>query len=115
MKLAIVGSVEEIIPDSGRAVLVEGHQVAIFRITTPQGEKLFGIDNFCPFAKANVISRGIVGSLKGRVVVASPIYKQHFDLETGQCLEDETVRLPTWSVVSDGGKLLVEMKNRAVA
>ena len=46
MKLAIVGSVEEIIPDSGRAVLVEGHQVAIFRITTPQGEKLFGIDNF---------------------------------------------------------------------
>ncbi|WP_257275354.1 nitrite reductase (NAD(P)H) small subunit, partial [Endozoicomonas sp. SESOKO4] len=41
---------------------------------------------------------GLVGDLEGRLVVASPIYKQHFDLSTGQCLEDETVALNTYPV-----------------
>jgi nitrite reductase (NADH) small subunit len=34
-----------------------------------------------------VLSRGLIGSLGDRIVVASPIYKHHFDLRTGECLE----------------------------
>ncbi|MEP0879706.1 nitrite reductase (NAD(P)H) small subunit [Funiculus sociatus GB2-M2] len=30
--------------------------------------------------------------------VASPIYKQNFNLLTGQCLDDETVSIPTFPV-----------------
>ena len=70
----------------GVAALVKGQQVAIFRL---RDGSLHGISNFDPFSQANVMSRGITGSLKGRVVVASPVYKQHFDLLTGVCLEDE--------------------------
>ncbi|WP_257265295.1 nitrite reductase (NAD(P)H) small subunit [Endozoicomonas sp. ONNA2] len=54
--------------------------------------------NFDPFSGVNVISRGIVGDLRGHLVVASPIYKQHFDLATGQCLEDDTVSLNVYPV-----------------
>ena len=49
--------------------------------------RVFAIDNIDPNAGASVLSRGLVGSLGERIVVASPIYKQHFDLATGECLE----------------------------
>jgi nitrite reductase (NADH) small subunit len=115
MKSMKVCSVNDIAPNSGRAALVDGQQVAIFRLSTAQGEEFFAVDNFCPFSKANVISRGIVGSLKGKKVVASPIYKQHFDLETGVCLEDESVSIKTWLVNLDGEKILIAIKQLALA
>ena len=71
-------------------------QIAVFRLSN--SEKLFAIDNYDPFSKANVLSRGVVGDLKNQLVVASPIYKQHFNLDTGQCLEDESVRIPVYGV-----------------
>lgn len=98
---------EDIVENSGRAVLVNQSQVAVFRLMTREGEKLFAIDNFCPFSKANVLSRGIVGSLKGSLVVASPIYKQHFDLQTGVCLEDESVRVTIWPVDVKGNTVFI--------
>ncbi len=110
-----VCSIHDIILDSGRAALVDGQQVAIFRLQTAQGEKLFALDNFCPFAQANVLSRGIVGSLKGKLVVASPVYKQHFDLETGLCLEDENVSIKTWPLTLDGEKVFITNPALAVA
>lgn len=74
-------------------------QVAIFLV---DGE-LYAISNHDPFSEANVLSRGIVGDLEGELVVASPIYKQHFRLRDGQCLEDETVSVKCYELrVSDG-------------
>ena len=105
-----VCSVSDIAPNSGRAVLVDGKQIAIFRICTDTGDQFFAIDNFCPFSKANVLSRGIIGSLKGKLVVASPIYKQHFCLESGACLEDKSVSVNTWPVIQEGEKLVVSCK-----
>jgi nitrite reductase (NADH) small subunit len=71
--------------------LVDGVQVALFR--TSLGE-LFAVSNRDPFSGANVISRGIVGSVQGRSVVSSPMYKQRFDLATGTCLDDgESLRV----------------------
>jgi NAD(P)H-dependent nitrite reductase small subunit len=52
------------------------------------GCSVFAIDNFDPVSEVNVLSRGIVGDIQGEYVVASPIYKQHFSLTTGRCLED---------------------------
>jgi nitrite reductase (NADH) small subunit len=52
-----------------------------------------------------VISRGIVGDKKGRPMIASPIYKQAFDLKTGQSLEDPGVRLQTWTVRARNGRV----------
>lgn len=88
----------------GVAALVKGKQVAIFRL---RDGSLHGISNYDPFSQANVMSRGITGSLQGRAVVASPIYKQHFDLKTGVCLEDESVAIDTFSVIERNGEVLV--------
>jgi nitrite reductase/ring-hydroxylating ferredoxin subunit len=38
----------------------------------------------------------LVGSLGERVVVASPIYKQHFDLASGECLEAPGHSVAAW-------------------
>lgn len=84
-------------------------QIAIFYLPGQgAGDELFALDHFDPFSNANVIARGIVGDLKGAAVVASPIYKQHFRLEDGQCLEDENVKLRTWKIEFKGDDVWVE-------
>ena len=90
----IVCAFDELMPDVGVRALVGEDQVAVFRLS--RTDDVFAIDAFDPFSRAPVLSRGIVGDLKGRLVVASPIYKQHFDLETGACLEDDAVTVRTF-------------------
>lgn len=98
-------AVEEILPDTGICCLLAGKQVAVFRLGDG---RLFAIGNFDPFSKANVLSRGIIGDRGGRAKVASPIYKQSFALDTGECLDDPGVSVPTYEVrVVDGN---VEVK-----
>ncbi len=94
----------DIVPDTGVCALVHGRQVAVFRLAD---DSVYAIDNLDPFSKANVLSRGIVGDLKGELVVASPIYKQHFNLATGQCLEEADVRIAVYLVRVEGDKVLV--------
>src|SRR5689334_15716918 len=85
-----------IAPNTGVCALVLGKQVAIFRIGN--GTQLYAISNYDPFSKAYVLSRGIVGDRNGIPKVASPIYKQNFNLLTGQCFDDETVTLAYFEV-----------------
>ena len=89
---------EDILPNSGRCALHQGSQVAIFRVSGEGDDCLYAVENHDPFSGANVLSRGIIGSLGDKIVVASPVYKQHFCLDSGQCMEDEEVTLKTWPV-----------------
>lgn len=90
-----VCKLSDIVPDTGVGALVHGRQVAVFRLSD---DSVYAIDNRDPFSQANVLSRGIVGDLKGEVVVASPVYKQHFSLATGQCVEETDVRVAVFPV-----------------
>jgi nitrite reductase (NADH) small subunit len=91
-----------IVPDTGVCALLNGRQVAVFRIGAEYPD-LFAIDNYDPNSHAAVLSRGLVGSIGERVVVASPIYKQHFDLRTGECLEAPQNSVSSYPVrVQDG-------------
>ena len=101
-------SISEIIPNTGVCALVEAQQVAIFRVGSEAN--VFAISNYDPFSKACVLARGIVGDRNGITKVASPIYKQNFNLATGQCLDDETVSVPTYKVrvVEDRVQVAVE-------
>lgn len=93
--------VEDILPFTGVAALIDGEQVAIFRLDAQ--DQCYAISNYDPFSKAYVLSRGLVGDKNGVIKLASPIYKDSFNLMTGQCLEDENVWLRTWNVrVVDG-------------
>ena len=89
---------DDILPNMGRCALFDSTQVAIFKVITAGKEQLYAIDNHCPFSQANIISRGIVGNIADKTVVASPLYKQHFDLQTGECIEDDTVKIKTYAV-----------------
>lgn len=81
-------------------------QVALFYLPGHATE-IFALDHHDPFSDANVIARGIVGDIQGEPVVASPIYKQHFRLSDGQCLEDETVRLRCWPLRLENDRILI--------
>lgn len=101
-----VCKLDDIVPDTGVCALVHGQQVAVFRLAD---DSVYAIDNLDPFSKANVLSRGIVGDLKGELVVASPIYKQHFNLSTGQCLEEAEVRIAVFPVRVEDGAVAVKI------
>ncbi|MFC8090968.1 nitrite reductase small subunit NirD [Streptomyces sp. NPDC057301] len=85
-----------LLPGRGVAALLpDGGQVALFR---DRAGRLYAIDNRDPFGGAAVLSRGLTGTHQGRPFVASPLLKQRFDLETGQCLDDEAVRVTAYEV-----------------
>jgi nitrite reductase (NADH) small subunit len=91
-----VCELNRLLPGRGVAALLpDGRQAALFR---DRAGKLYAVDNRDPFGGAAVLSRGLTGSLQGRPFVASPLLKQRFDLETGQCLDDESVRITTYEV-----------------
>jgi len=93
---------QDLVKDSGVVVWLDGAQVALFYLPGAEGKTLYAIDNHDPQSGANVIGRGLVGSIKGDLVVASPIYKQHFRLEDGSCLEYPQQRLRVWPVRLNG-------------
>jgi nitrite reductase (NADH) small subunit len=99
-----VCGIDEIVPGTGAAALIGGEQIAIVKVRS--GE-LFAISNFDPFSRAFVLARGIVGDRGGRPKIASPIFKQNFDLETGACLDDAAVKLPVYPVRVVSGRIQV--------
>jgi nitrite reductase (NADH) small subunit len=81
-----VCTLDDIVPNTGICALVNDRHVAVFHVRH-EDDALYAIDNIDPNANASVLARGLVGNLGERIVVASPIYKHHFDLRSGECLE----------------------------
>ncbi|MBK1851391.1 MULTISPECIES: nitrite reductase small subunit NirD [unclassified Marinobacter] len=102
-------TVDDLVPESGIAVWTEEGPVAVFYLPH-RLPALVAISHKDPFSGANVLARGITGDLGGEPIVASPLYKQHFNLKTGVCLEDESVRVKTYSVLLDGNRILLETR-----
>jgi len=100
-----VCALDDINLDTGVCALVNEQQVAIFR--PADCEQVFAISNYDPIGKANVLSRGIISDIKGQLTVASPLYKQHFCLDTGKCLEDETVQVTSYQTKIENNRVLV--------
>lgn len=98
-------ALEDITPNTGVGALIENQQIAIFRVGSEK--RVYALSNQDPFSKAFVMSRGIVGDLQGERVVASPIYKQHFSLATGRCLEDKEQKLLVFPSKIEQGKVFV--------
>ncbi len=101
-----VCALTDLVPGTGVAALLRGQQVALIR--TRDGASLYAISNFDPFSKAFVMSRGICGDAAGTPKIASPIYKQCFNLLTGECLDDPSVRLPIYAVRVEQGRVQLQ-------
>jgi NAD(P)H-dependent nitrite reductase small subunit len=102
-----VCDLEDIAPWSGVAAMIRRKQIALLR--WGDTADVYALANFDPFSNAMVISRGIVGDLGGARVVASPIYKQHFRLIDGVCLEDSAKALASYPIRVVDGRVLVSL------
>ncbi|MBA0127957.1 nitrite reductase small subunit NirD [Haloechinothrix sp. YIM 98757] len=94
------------VPQAGgvAALLPGGVQAAVFRV--PSGA-VYALSNIDPFSGAAVLARGIVGDTNGVPFVASPLHKERFDLRTGECLDDASVRVSSFDVLLDDGVVFV--------
>jgi nitrite reductase (NADH) small subunit len=99
-----VCSYDDLVPGLGAAALVAGEQIAL--VKTRDGV-VYAISNFDPFSKAFVLARGIVGDKGGIPRLASPMYKQGFDLRSGVCFDDPGVCAPVYPVRIVRGRILV--------
>lgn len=95
--------------NSGVTALIGDTQIALFSVgKEPQ---FFAISNYDPFSDAYVLARGIVGSIGESLVVASPIYKEHFNLATGECLEDADVVIDAYPVKIENERVYIAITN----
>ena len=97
---------DRLIPDRGVAALIDGRQVAVFVLTTGA---VHAVDNVDRCSGAPVLSRGLVGDADGAPTVASPLYKQRFDLRTGRCLDADVEPLAVHDVVVVDGVVHVRL------
>jgi nitrite reductase (NADH) small subunit len=102
-----VCGIEDLQPNSGICALISGKQVAIFYM--PEDEAVYAINNYDPVGKANVLSRGMIGDLNGEPMVASPLYKQHFSLNTGVCLDDDSIKVDAYPIRISGDRVEVNV------
>ena len=93
---------DDLVANSGVVALLNDEQIALFYLPETE-QQVFAIDNRDPKSEANVIGRGLLGQLAGELVIASPLYKQHFRLSDGQCLEYPEQQLKVWPVRLNGG------------
>jgi len=90
----------DLTPERGVAALIDGAQIALFRLADGS---LRAVGNRDPFSGAYVLARGIVGSRGPSPTIASPMLKHVFDLDSGRSFDDATICLPTYPVrVADG-------------
>lgn len=98
-----VCAVDALVPDRGAAALVDGRQIALFRLAGEPGDTVHAIGHRDPYSGANVMARGLVGTVGDVAVVVSPMHKQRFRLDDGTAIGDPSVSVGVWATrVADG-------------
>jgi nitrite reductase (NADH) small subunit len=97
-----LGPVEAIPLGEGRACVVAGREIAVFR--TREGE-IHAVQARCPH-RGGPLADGLVGA----GVVVCPLHGRRFDLRTGEPIGDRCAALATYRVETtpDGRLLLVQ-------
>lgn len=101
---------DDLVENSGICALVNQQQVAIFAVTVEGEQQIYAISNWDPVGKANVLYRGLLGSVGEEIVVASPLYKEHYALSCGRCLERDDVSVIAYKVRREGERLQIAME-----
>lgn len=100
-------AIDDLEPERGHAALLGDVQMALFLLDSG---RVHAVSHRDPYSGAHVMARGIVGDRGGVPAVASPMYKQVFDLRTGVCLDTQGKdgrSLQTWPVAVRSGEVLV--------
>jgi nitrite reductase (NADH) small subunit len=88
----------DLVTNSGVCALLNEQQIAWFKLKVDNDQQIFAVSNWDPIGKANVLYRGLLGSVKDAKVIISPLYKQRYCLESGQCLDNDAIKLIVYPV-----------------
>ncbi|MBG6084336.1 nitrite reductase small subunit NirD [Zhihengliuella flava] len=102
---------DDLKPGWGEAAWINGQQIALLRFADGS---LFAVTQKCPRTGANVMARGIMGSrnINGELVhtIASPLHKEVYRLDTGECLNAADVDLLVYPVRVVDARVLVGLE-----
>lgn len=90
-----VCSLSDLEQDWAEAALIEGQQIALVRTVR---DEVFAFAHEDPNSGALVMARGIVGRTGDHDSITSPLYKETYDLRTGECLTGQDFTLPIYPV-----------------
>jgi nitrite reductase (NADH) small subunit len=97
-----LGPVEAIPLGEGRAFVVDGEAVAVFRT---RGGGLFATQAFCPHGRGP-----LADGLVGRATVLCPLHAFAFDLSSGRCLSGSCSDLRSYAVSSGAsGEIVLQI------
>jgi nitrite reductase (NADH) small subunit len=102
-----IGKKSDLVPGAGVGARLGNRQIALFWIPD-MDDRIFAISNYCPFSGVHILARGIIGDVEGEPVVATPLYKQHFSLLDGHCIEDADVSVDAWKARLEGDEVQVQ-------
>ncbi|BDD00667.1 nitrite reductase small subunit NirD [Persicobacter psychrovividus] len=102
-----VGTAEDFISGLGRAVLIDGRQIAVFYCGTTK--RFYASDNMCPHKQQMILARGIIGDKKGEPMVACPFHKKAFSLEDGRNLQGEALHISIYEIKEEDAKVWVSV------
>jgi nitrite reductase (NADH) small subunit len=102
-------SKNDLVDNSGVCALMNEQQVAIFKIKSANTEQVFAVSNWDPVGKANVLYRGLLGSVGDSIIVAAPLYKQRYCLESGKCLDDENLSVTVYPIRVEDDKVQLQL------
>jgi nitrite reductase (NADH) small subunit len=98
---------DDLVRNAGVCAKYGDQQVALFLCVKDDEEQVFAIDNWDPIGQANVLSRGLIGSIGDKLVVASPLYKQHICLKTGHCIENKESNVSAYLARINGNEVQI--------
>ena len=103
-----VCSEKDLVANSGVCALLNNQQIALFKIKSANDEQVYAVNNWDPIGKANVLYRGLLGSVADTKVIISPLYKQRYCLGSGQCLDDDAIKLMVYPVRIEQGQVQLQ-------
>ncbi|MCG1035190.1 nitrite reductase small subunit NirD [Polaribacter sargassicola] len=89
-------SVNDFPKDGGACVKYKDLQIAVFNFK--RLNKWFACQNLSPEKGEMVLSRGMIGDHKGIPMVACPLHKKTFSLETGENLNGDIEPIATYPI-----------------
>jgi nitrite reductase (NADH) small subunit len=112
----VVAHVDEIPPGSRKIVEVAGRSIGVFNIDGT----FHALRNRCPHQGGPLCEGFLMSSLRsrgpghydhrpGETLVRCPWHGWEFDLHSGQCLDDPSMRVAVYKAKTEQGRVLVDL------
>lgn len=99
-ELVKVAKKSEIPAEAGKYVEVKGREIALFKV----GDKVYAIDHVCHHQGGPLAEGGLEGT-----IVTCPWHGWQYDVTTGVCSFNPSIKQESFKVKEEGEDILVEV------